>query len=715
LGLSRPVYAQNDMFRPQMDSLAQVLSHEKTTKDSILILQKLVDQSPIPLNEAHYPDYMDKLLSLNKKENVINPVPYQLLAKSIDYWKARQYGKALSTIQASVTEFDKQHKSIMPLLFNMRFLYNFLNDQDDRLSYYRQKLEYYQVNGPVENTAPCYHGIAGYYLFKGAYNQAIGNYLKGADIFKRYIPVVYPSILSVVGSTYNAWGNNERATYYLERALKLQESKYTLYALQLIYLTLSDIAFEQHDYKKALEMINACISSIWEGPSQRLASGLVFKAAIYLEINKVDSAFILLNSVKAMSDTIPIKTVSANGFMEIDYNYYHYYLIKGNLSMAEKELLKAKADAFAENGIPLQLKYLRELGYFYKAHNNPALSGKYFDRYFQLNDSYQKSLNQFKVAQYEGEEKDRLQTEHINQLKQEKALQDYQLSQRNNLLWGALLVVLLISALSILIYKQLHANKKTLSSLRKTQRQLIQSEKMASLGELTAGIAHEIQNPLNFVNNFSEVNADKGDLEEIKAIATDIEENSRKINQHGKRADAIVKGMLQHSRTSSGQKALNDLNTLADEYLRLAYHGLRAKDKDFNADLITRFDEKLPKVNVSPQDIGRVMLNLFNNAFYAVNQKSKTAGADYKPTVEVKTSATDEQVQISVKDNGNGIPHAIKDKIMQPFFTTKPTGEGTGLGLSLSYDIVVKGYGGSIAVDSTQDEGSVFTVYLPII
>jgi two-component system NtrC family sensor kinase len=293
-------------------------------------------------------------------------------------------------------------------------------------------------------------------------------------------------------------------------------------------------------------------------------------------------------------------------------------------------------------------------------------------------------------------------------------------------------VISVVAIIALLLYRNSRQRKKAnivleglLADLKSTQGQLIQSAKMASLGELTAGIAHEIQNPLNFVNNFSEVNAelvgemkleiDKGDLEEIKAIATDIEENSRKINQHGHRADAIVKGMLQHSRTSSGQKALTDLNTLADEYLRLAYHGLRAKDKDFNADLITRFDEKLPKVNVSPQDIGRVMLNLFNNAFYAVNQKSKTAGADYKPTVEVKTSATNEQVQISVKDNGNGIPHAIKDKIMQPFFTTKPTGEGTGLGLSLSYDIVVKGYGGSIAVDSTQDEGSVFTVYLPII
>jgi len=264
----------------------------------------------------------------------------------------------------------------------------------------------------------------------------------------------------------------------------------------------------------------------------------------------------------------------------------------------------------------------------------------------------------------------------------------------------------------------------TLADLRATQTQLIQSEKMASLGELTAGIAHEIQNPLNFVNNFSEVNTEligemkqeieKGDLEEIKAIANDIEENSKKINLHGKRADAIVKGMLQHSQSGSGAKEPTNINSLADEYLRLSYHGLRSKDKSFYAGMITHFDEKLPLVNVIPQDIGRVMLNLFNNAFYAVNQKQKKAGEGYKAEVALFTSSENGQVVIKVKDNGIGIPDAIKDKIMQPFFTTKPPGEGTGLGLSLTYDMVVKGHGGNIAVDTVEGEFTQFTIILPI-
>jgi len=314
----------------------------------------------------------------------------------------------------------------------------------------------------------------------------------------------------------------------------------------------------------------------------------------------------------------------------------------------------------------------------------------------------------------------------LQDLEKEKVL--YQSRVRTYALLGGLGVFLIIA---LILYRnnwQKHkANKvleHTLTNLKTTQAQLIQSEKMASLGELTAGIAHEIQNPLNFVNNFSDVNQemlielreelDKGDVEEAKAIAADIEQNEVKINHHGKRADSIVKGMLEHSRASAGQKELTDLNALADEYLRLSYHGFRAKDKSFNAELITHFDPKLPKVTVIPQDIGRVFLNLFNNGFYAVNVKAKTAGADYKPEVTVSTWLTDGNVLVSVRDNGDGIPDSIKEKIMQPFFTTKPTGQGTGLGLSLSYDIVVKGHGGTINVNTEANEFTEFTVTLPI-
>jgi signal transduction histidine kinase len=286
-------------------------------------------------------------------------------------------------------------------------------------------------------------------------------------------------------------------------------------------------------------------------------------------------------------------------------------------------------------------------------------------------------------------------------------------------------------------FNKLEAAKKqvdsTLNELQATQKQLIQSEKMASLGELTAGIAHEIQNPLNFVNNFSEVSnelldemkteLDKGDASEAKAIADDVKQNLEKILHHGKRADAIVKGMLQHSRTSSGQKELTDINILADEYLRLAYHGLRAKDKTFNAKFETQFDSSIDKINVVPQEIGRVILNLINNAFYTVSEKKRQLNGTYEPTVSVSTRKLNarpddpvgrDQIEIKVTDNGNGIPQKVLDKIFQPFFTTKPTGTGTGLGLSLSYDIVTKAHGGELKVVTKEGEGSEFIIQLPI-
>jgi len=300
-------------------------------------------------------------------------------------------------------------------------------------------------------------------------------------------------------------------------------------------------------------------------------------------------------------------------------------------------------------------------------------------------------------------------------------------------------VTVFLLALAVVFWRNSRRNKKanltlqnqktqiefTLKELKQTQNQLIQSEKMASLGELTAGIAHEIQNPLNFVNNFSEVSvelltelkeeAEAGNTEDVIAIANDLTQNLQKINHHGKRADSIVKGMLEHSRTNAGEKQPTDMNVLCDEFLKLSFHGLWAKDKSFNAELVTHFDPNLPKANVSQQDMGRVMLNLFNNAFYAVNQKKKTAGDDYKPEVTVTTFAPPSGGWgATVRDNGNGIPDAIKDKIMQPFFTTKPTGEGTGLGLSLSYDIVVKGHGGKIDVNTKEGEFTEFIITLPL-
>ncbi|MDB5131259.1 MAG: hypothetical protein JWR02_1008 [Mucilaginibacter sp.] len=364
-----------------------------------------------------------------------------------------------------------------------------------------------------------------------------------------------------------------------------------------------------------------------------------------------------------------------------------------------------------------------ELYLSYKLRNQPDSAFKYAQIALVKKDSLYKEriANLARFQNMSFQEQLRLQD-----IEKEKAL--YQSKIRTDGLLTGLGVFVIVA---LILYRNNQQKQKankvlenTLTDLKSTQTQLIQSEKMASLGELTAGIAHEIQNPLNFVNNFSEVNTElldemeqeieKGDLAEIKAIALDIKENEKKINMHGKRADSIVKGMLQHSKASSGDKEATNINALADEYMRLAYHGLRAKDKSFNAELTTHFDKNLPQINIVQQDIGRVLLNLFNNAFYAVHEKQKTTGADYKPEVTATTLTENGQVIIKVNDNGTGIPDAIKDKIMQPFFTTKPTGEGTGLGLSLSYDIVVKGYGGQMSLDTQEGEYTMFTILLPL-
>jgi len=353
--------------------------------------------------------------------------------------------------------------------------------------------------------------------------------------------------------------------------------------------------------------------------------------------------------------------------------------------------------------------------------NNPRLSLSYFKKAMAAKDSMfnLQKTTQFLNAQF---------NEQLRQQQEEADKISFRNKIRTYILLSALGIFLFIALLLYRNNRLKHKAKleieKAYKNLESTQAQLIQSEKMASLGELTAGIAHEIQNPLNFVNNFSEVNtelideleheAEKGNVDEVKIIAKDIKENSEKINHHGKRADAIVKGMLQHSQTSTGKKELTDFNKLADEFLRLSNQAIRAKDKSFNATLKTDFDESIGKINVIHQDIGRVLLNLYNNAFYTVSERNKQQGENYEPTISVSTKKSGDKVLLTVKDNGNGIPQKIVDKIFQPFFTTKPTGQGTGLGLSLAYD-VIKAHGGEIKVESKVGEGVEFIVQIPIV
>jgi signal transduction histidine kinase len=355
----------------------------------------------------------------------------------------------------------------------------------------------------------------------------------------------------------------------------------------------------------------------------------------------------------------------------------------------------------------------------FESQNKPDSTIKYMKISLAAKDSV---FNQTKVKEFEKfvfDEEKRKQDILVEQEKYKDKIRMY-------VLLAAMAVLLLIAFILWRNNRQKQRAQKKIEEayqeLKSTQAQLVQQEKMASLGELTAGIAHEIQNPLNFVNNFSEVNKEllaemkdeinKGNLHEVKSIADNLIDNQEKINHHGKRADAIVKGMLQHSRSSGNIKEPTDINALADEYLRLSYHGLRAKDKTFNTTIQTDFDTNIEKMNIIPQDIGRVLLNLFNNAFYSVNQKKKQVGDTYEPTISLSTQKKSDNIEIKVKDNGVGIAQKVLDKIFQPFFTTKPTGQGTGLGLSLSYDII-KVHGGEIKVETKEGEGSEFIIQLP--
>jgi two-component system NtrC family sensor kinase len=644
----------------------------------------------------------------------------------------------LINIKESVDFFDRQKKVIAPLLTKIRTLYNILNKQEERLEYYQKKLDYYRLNGPVENTAACYHGIAGYYNYKADYNLAISNYLRAAVIFKPYWQYYYRNELAVVGVTYKRWGNDEKAGYYLNLVLPLLKEHHDSLNIAFCLGGLIDISAKQKKYDLAMEYAEECMTYGNKNADDPVyAIALMQKIFILMAMGKPALAYPYLLEVQALIDRFHFQLSGNDGDLEIDFGFYTYYRLTGDHKTAATYLQAAFTKAITENTNDFQLKYLIELASCYEK-QQPALSMQYINKYFELQNALEKSSQKFHVAQYEIEQKEAAQTQSINALKQERAVQEATLSQRNNIIWISLIALFLIATSMIFLYRQYGLNRKTLHSLRKTQRQLILAEKMASLGELTAGIAHEIQNPLNFVNNFSEVSNElidemreeltKGNDQLASEIAGDIKQNLEKITHHGKRADAIVKGMLQHSRISNGLKEPTDINALADEYLRLAYHGLRAKDKDFNASMKTDFDETIGAINVIPQDIGRVILNLITNAFYAVDEKKKLAppppkvGIEspldhYEPTITVSTKLVSPPsggpggVKISVKDNGPGISKKVLDKIFQPFFTTKPTGQGTGLGLSLAYDIV-KAHGGQLKVETKEGEGTIFTIQL---
>jgi two-component system, NtrC family, sensor kinase len=529
-----------------------------------------------------------------------------------------------------------------------------------------------------------------------------------------------------LGVLYSNLNDYEKAWYHqlLGRQIAIESGNIAVQSiinltLNRVYLNLKKNDSALISIKKSYEQAMQC------GYKRYLGSVLLNMGRTYAALGDV----LLANEYYRRSLPASAEEGYFRGIVASNLLLADYYLGIEKMDSAFLFIKDGLATAKGLNAPDLLLRSYRALSQYYRSTGNSDSTVKYQALIIKINDSL---FNVKQTQEFENIDFDQQQ----RQQQIEIAKKEFHAKWRMYFLLTGLLVIFIIALLlwrnsqhrkkaNLLLSKQKTELESTLASLKETQRQLIYSEKMASLGELTAGIAHEIQNPLNFVNNFSEVNNElieelkikneklKIDNSELNELLNNIYQNNEKISMHGNRADSIVKGMLQHSRTSSGQKELTDINALCDEYVRLAYHGLRSKDKMFNAKLETDFDTSLEKINIVPQDIGRVILNLINNAFYAVKPPSPLKGEYYEPTITVSTKRIDANVLISVKDNGVGIPDSIKEKIFQPFFTTKPTGQGTGLGLSLAYDIV-KAHGGEIKVVTKEGEWSEFVIQLPV-
>ncbi|MBU2938915.1 tetratricopeptide repeat protein [Lacinutrix sp. C3R15] len=633
-------------------------------KKSIALLEEINDESQLGMilyNKGlihrymlNYGDAMEsniKALQLGKKLKDTTLITQTLLGNGFNYMLVGQFEEAIENQEKALKIFVQQKDSI-----GIATTYNDMGVTD---------------------------------LFANKLDDALINHTLALDIRKKIGDATDICIsYTYISNTLEKLGNYPEALQNSKEALKYAKLNNDVRYMHGVYRDIGYINIKLNDFENALKNFNLALElgKKIENKNYQAISYLGL-GKVLLKKGKTKEGILQLNKAIAVTDSTDYQT----------------------LNKAYEELTQAYAKINDyKNAYNSQLKFELIKDAVHTAEKTEKITNLTQSLIFENKRALQKASQDKQLSLQKAE------------IKRQKLVR--------NITVGVLVLTVVFAFMFFLRFTEKRklniALQTSIDELKTTQKQLIQSEKMASLGELTAGIAHEIQNPLNFVNNFSEVSTelieemhqelDKGDLEEVKAISNDIKLNLEKINHHGKRADDIVKGMLQHSRNNSGEKEQVDLNKLTDEYLRLAYHGLRAKDKSFNAILQTDFDPNLGKITVVSQEIGRVILNLFTNAFYAVNEKkTHSASKNYKPTVSVKTLRTNESLKIIIKDNGNGIPNNILDKIFQPFFTTKPTGKGTGLGLSMSYDIV-KSHGGTIEIKTENGSYTEFTILLPI-
>lgn len=636
-------------------------------------------------------EYRSKSASLYRKINDQEGLAMELTNIGITQRNMGNYGEAMENLLESLQLFREINDTtnVVETLLAIGFVYLYVDRWDEALEVQQQALEIFQgMNDSL--------GIARIYNDMGALNMSAGNYEKALEQHKAALKI----------------------------RLKTNEFYYTFasyFYIGNIYEILENYELALRNYKSALEF------AIKVGIRGAIVDASYKVGVAMIELDNYDQAMKHLLEAQKMSSEMEDRTGKARASMKIAeiFNIRNQpYKALQWLKVAE-EAVPASSFIYLEEIYYGIAKTYEQLDDYRNAFENMIMYG-------QIKDSATRAQNLEKVTRLtnrlEFENRQALQRESQDKMIELKQSEiDRQKILKNFILFGMFVVLVLALIFYIRIVEKNKLNKKlnlAFNDLKSAQKQLIHAEKMASLGELTAGVSHEIQNPLNFVNNFSEVNSEliaelkeelkAGNLDEVNEIIDDIAMNEAKIKHHGGRADAIVRGMLQHSRTGGGEKVSTNINDLADEFLRLSFHGMRAKDKAFQSDFAAEYDDALPKVEIIPQDMGRVFLNLFNNAFYAVNKKQQQPAEGYKPLVKIATKKLNDNIEIRVSDNGNGIPQEIVDKIYQPFFTTKPTGEGTGLGLSMSYDIITKGHGGKIDVNSTDGEGTEFIITLPI-
>ncbi|SMB87829.1 histidine kinase [Hymenobacter roseosalivarius DSM 11622] len=746
-GSAQTASARYRYWEANPNSLRQVLTKQRADTARLRTLMHLVDVDPVWSTTKPQVEETAELAVLSARLQRPEQRAYRLLASGNRLYQSKAVAAALDTLQAAVSAFDRLGRPVPMLLSALRDLFSELNLLEARGRYFHSKLAYYRQRDATENMAPCHHGLGGYYLGRGDYNQALSHYLQDVALFGTFNRVYSYTQLAGVGGRYAEWGNTERALHYLQQAVAgLRSYRGDLF---YAYKTMAEVYLQRQEYPAARRALDQALLP----PTgkelyplvRKKAYTLTLHSAVLLAQGHIAEARPLLQAAQHLVDSLGIPFYSGIGSLELDATWARYYVAQDNMARAETHWLAAYGKAQQSRIKPLRLAYLRELTRFYQQQGQPGPAARYAVSALALADSLDAREGALHVARYEIEQATEAQQARIARLRQTQQQDAARARRQRNILWAVLGGAVLLGGVAAALYyafrrserlKQLVTEQKqdlqsqrdqldtSLTELRVTQAQLIQKEKMASLGELTAGIAHEIQNPLNFVTNFSDVSAElmlelqeaqlAGDGEEVAALAGDVTENLTKIRQHGQRASGIVRGMLEHARPSTGERKPNDLNALCDEYLRLAYYGLRTKDAAFQAELQTDFAPHLPLVNLVGADIGRVLLNLGSNAFYALQERQQLGEAGYQPTLSVRTIQLDRHVEIQVRDNGMGMNEQVQAKIFQPFFTTKPPGEGTGLGLSLSYDIITQGHGGTLTVESKEGHGTEFTITLPV-